>query len=158
MGLILSYLNDSTGAANYNNLAPEDCESILELTATDTDTLNYDRLTGYGRLNIDKAMKLIQKPFHKLWHFGTNSQFSFSMNKTLISTVDTIRIFEKFQRQTPLPATWFQNGKYIVKTYQITSTVNHNISNQDTIIAYRPLPISSITWPLFSNGKLLSRE
>ena len=159
VGLMMSYMNDSTNL--YRNMAPEDCEAILQLTATDTDTLGYDQVTGYGRVNIGKAMKLIQKPYHKLLHFGTNSFSAYSVSKTLLSAVDTIRTIERFERLYPTSLI-FQKRKYIVKTFQITSTVNHNISPNDTIIGYWPRPSSSITWPLFtgtgSAKKLTPRE
>ena len=43
-------------------------------------------------------------------------------------------------------------------TYQINATVNHNLSNTDTIIAYWPRPSSSDVWELFKNNKLRPRE
>ena len=100
--------------------------------------------------DIVQAMKLIQKPFHKLLHFGTKNQ-SHTISKTLFSSVDTIRTTERFQKSNT--GVWYQKGKYIVKTYQITSTVTHNLGNNDTVIAYWPRPSSSITWSLFGNGK-----
>lgn len=157
VGLMMSHLNDSANRSSYVNMAPEDCESILQLSATDTDSVGYDRLTGYGRLNVGRAMKLIQKDYHKLLHFGTNWRFSYNIVKTLISSNDTIRTTEGVERGVA-PKIWLHQGKYRVNTYEITSTVFHPISNQDTIIAYWPRSSSSMTWPLHVNKKLLPRE
>lgn len=162
VGLIMSYLYDSTNAyATYPT--PEDCEAIIQLSATDTDSLGYDRLTGYGRLNIGKAMRLIEKPTHKLWHFNTKAPFSYNVTKTLISAVDTIRTTEHWLRTNPVgPPTSFPKGKYIIKTYRINSTVFHSIPNTDTIISIWPRPSSSVTFPLITgtgtNKKLIPRE
>lgn len=162
VGLIMSYLYDSTNAyATYPT--PEDCEAIIQLSATDTDTTGYDILTGYGRLNVGKAMKLIEKPTHKLWHFNTKTPFSYAINKTLVSSVDTIRTIEGWYRKNPVGVdTYFPKAKYIVKTYQINSTVYHSIPNADTIISIWPRPSSSVTFPLFTgsgqNKKLVPRE
>lgn len=170
VGLIMSYLYDPTNAyATYPT--PEDCEAIIQYSGTDTDSLGYDQLTGFGRLNIGKAMKLIEKPYHTLWHFNTKAPFSYSINKTLYSAVDTIRTIERWSRRNANGTyTPFPKGKYIVKTYKITSTVNHNIPNTDTIVsvlggsnnAYWPRPSSSVTFPLFtgsgSNKKITPRE
>lgn len=154
--LLVSYLHDSANV--YNNMAPEDVEAILQMTATDADTAGYDQLSGHGRLNIGKAMRKVEKPYHKLWHFGTTPAFSYNINKTLYSLVDTVRTTERWQKITPNSSTWFQKGKYIVKTYKINSTIFPTIGAQDTIIAYWPRHSSSVTWPLFNNGKLLPRE
>jgi hypothetical protein len=105
-------------------------------------------------------MKLIEKPTHKLWHFGTNPMFSYTVNKALLSAVDTVRTIERWERKNP--SVWFQKGKYIVKTYRINSTVFHNIPTTDSIISIWPRPSSSITWPLYtgsgSTKKLTPRE
>ncbi|MDI1355108.1 MAG: S8 family peptidase [bacterium] len=156
VALMMSHINDSTAA--YKNMAPEDCEAIIQLSATDTDTSGWDQLTGHGRLNIGKAMKLIQKPWHTLYHFGqsTQSQSTNMVTKTLYSASNTVTLTEAVQR--PITGQWLQKGKYVVKTYEITTTVNHNIFNLDTIIAFWPRSSSSVTWPLFNNGKLTPRE
>ena len=156
VALMMSHINDSAWV--YKKMAPEDCEAILQLSAIDTDTSGWDQLTGHGRLNIGKAMKLIQKPWHTLYHFGQSpqSQSTNLVTKTLYSASNTITITEAVQR--PVTNQWLQKGKYIVKTYEITTVVNHNIFSQDTIIAYWPRSSSSVTWPLFNNGKLVPHE
>ena len=133
------------------------------MSATDTDITGPDSLTGYGRLNIGKAMRMIEKPRHKLWHFNTKAPFSYSVTKTLVSAVDTIRTKEQWSRTNPVgQPTSFPKGKYIVKTYQINSTVFHNILPADTIITYWERPSSSVTFPAITgtgqNKKLIPRE
>lgn len=157
VGLMMSHLNDSINNSSYVNMAPEDCESIIQLSATDTDSTGYDRLTGYGRLNVGKAMHLVDRRYHKLLHFGTNFRYSFNITKVLVSSNDTIRTTEGVEAIFQ-PKTWLHQGKYRVNTYEITSTVFHPISNQDTIIAYWPRSSSSMTWPLHLNKKLVPRE
>ncbi|MDP1801482.1 MAG: S8/S53 family peptidase [Bacteroidota bacterium] len=162
VGLIMSYLYDSTNAyATFPT--PEDCEEIIQMSATDTDISGPDSLTGYGRLNIGKAMRMIEKPRHKLRHFNTKAPFSYSVTKTLVNAVDTIRTTEQWKRKNPNGSyTPFSKGKYIVKTYQINSTVIHNLPNADTIIKVWPRPSSSVTFPAIigtgSNKKLMPRE
>jgi hypothetical protein len=161
VGLIMSYLYDSTNAyATFPT--PEDCEHIIQMSATDTDISGPDSLTGYGRLNIGKAMRLIEKPTHKLRHYSTKSPFSYSVSKTFVS-FDTIRTTEQWSRLNPNGShTSFQKGKYFVKTYQINSTVYHNILPADTIIDVWERSSSSVTFPAITgtgqNKKLMPRE
>ena len=150
VGLMMSYLNDTTGSNNYKNMAPEDCEAILQMTATDTDSLNYDRLTGYGRLNIGKAMKKIQKPYHALLHFGTNNNSPYTVTKVTGGVTTTVTLNERFR--LPGQQAFVTPSNYKVKPFRITSTVYHNIGSQDTIIASWPRPSSSVTWNLFSTS------
>ena len=56
----------------YENLAPEDCEEIISITADDVDDLGYDKYTGHGRLNAEKAVNFITSPSCQLRHFGTD--------------------------------------------------------------------------------------
>lgn len=163
VGLIMSYLYDSTNAyATFPT--PEDCEAIIQMSATDTDLSGPDSLTGSGRLNIGKAMRQIEKPRYKLRHFNTKAPFSYSVTKTVVSAVDTIRTTEQWSRKnpSPLPPTSFPKGKYIVKTYEINSTVFHNILPADTIVKVWERPSSSVTFPPITgtgqNKKLMPRE
>lgn len=149
VGLLMSYMNDSTDT--YKNLAPEDCEAIIQITATDTDSTGYDQLTGFGRLNIGKAMKRIQKPYNDLLHFGTNNFSSYSVSKVQVGSLLNVNVFERFQLETPPSYPTVQSGVYTVIAHKITSTVYHNISPQDTIVAYWPRPSSSVTWNLHYN-------
>lgn len=154
VGSLMSYFNDTIKGPN--NLAPEDCEWIIQLSATDVDSTNYDQLSGHGRLNAGQAMTIIQRPFYKLWHFSTASPHSYSLNRTLISSVDTVKMLEPFQH--PGINTWYHKGKYIVNTYKVTSTFNHPFSNKDTIIASWPRSSSTGTWDLLKNKIITPRQ
>jgi subtilisin family serine protease len=66
--LMLSHHNTANLAPN--NLAPEDVEWIIELTATDIGEPDYDELTGFGRLNAGAALVAISDPFCVI-HSGT---------------------------------------------------------------------------------------
>lgn len=153
VGLLMSYMNDPTGNPNYKNLAPEDCEFILQKTATDADSVGYDVFSGYGRLNAGKAMRLVEKPYRFLYHFGTNpsSGCSFTKTKTLFSNNDTVVLTERYQNQVQ---TWFKKGRYIVKTYKVSATINHNFGFvTDSTMYYWPRHSGSSVLELFSGTK-----
>ena len=155
VGLLMSYMNDTTGNANYKNLAPEDCEFIIQKSATDVDSVGYDVLTGHGRLNAGKAMRMVEKPYRALYHFGTGNS-SYSITKTLYSNSDTIKLTERYQNKASVPV-WFKKGKYVVKTYQINATVNHLLPfATDSLMYYWPRPSNSAVLELFNGNKYLS--
>lgn len=151
VGLMMTNVNDTTGADVYTNMAPEDCEAILQLSATDIDSSNYDQVSGHGRLNVGKALRLLEKPYYELHHFGTNFRFSYSVNKIALSGIDTIKTIERFHPYGTLSGIYRQVGQYKVKTFKITSTVYHNLASKDTIKAYWPRPSSSVTWNKWEN-------
>lgn len=153
VGLLMSYMNDPTGSSTYKNLAPEDCEFIIQKTATDVDSVGYDVLSGFGRLNAGKAMRLVEKPYRFLYHFGTDplSGCTFSKSKTLYSNSDTIILTERFQNAA---GAWFKKGRYIVKTYKINATVNHNFGfATDSTMYYWPRHSGSNVLELFTGVK-----
>lgn len=154
--LMMSYINDATGSYTYSNMSPEDCEEILQRSATNTDTLGYDVLTGWGRLNAGKAMRMIERPFNNLQHFGTLNT-SHNNTITLYSSNDTVLITERC-RQLIFPKSYLKKGTYILKTYKVESTVYHSIPNSDTIVAYWPRPSSSEVWEKVINKKLRPHE
>ncbi len=144
VGLMLSYMNDSTNL--YNNLAPEDCDFILQRSATDVGQAGYDTLTGYGRLNAGAALRMIERPYRILYHFGTNYRFPYTLNKSLYSNSDTIQLTEKYV--TPDEVV-HNPGKYIVKTFQIDATISHpGLYITDSLIYYWPRPSSSFVYDL----------
>lgn len=153
VGLLMSYLNDSS--ANYKNLAPEDCEFILQRSATDVGPVGYDSLNGYGRLNAGKALRLVENPVRLLYHYGTNGITPYTISKTVYSNVDTIRLTEKYENYS-FPKVTFQKGKYIVKTWQINATVNHSATQPtDSLMYYWPRHSSSYVYALPTPQKKL---
>lgn len=152
--LLLSYLNDSF--ASYRNLAPEDVEHILEMSATDTDTVGYDILTGYGRLNAGSALELVKKSNRKLLHYSTDSNTN-SKVKTLLISNKRISIGERYQNAESTPV-WFKPGEYNVDVYKIDVNVNHTFGSKYVIMAKWPRHSSSDLLPLFVGKKLVPRE
>jgi hypothetical protein len=158
VALLMSYLNNPNGLSDYNNLAPEDCEQIIQRSARSMPNgapLPNDSV-GYGRLDAGKALRMVEKSCNTLHHFGTK-YFSNSIYKTLYSLSDTITFTERCANKNT-PPNYLPKGKYILKTFQIQATVNHNLASTDTIVAYWPRPSSSEVWELFRNKKLRPRE
>jgi uncharacterized delta-60 repeat protein len=148
-GLLMSYLNRTT--ASYANLSPEDVESILQKTATDVGPRGVDSTTGFGRLNIGEALRNVRRPFWRVDHFGTTNN-SRSFKITPYSSRDTINLEERYRNESGL---WFQKGKYIVKTFKVEATVNHNLPTTDNIFSYWARPSSSDVLQLFDRNKNL---
>lgn len=77
--LMLEYWNDN--AATYSDadvLYPEDIEWLLEQSATDLTfnedndaVVGYDEETGWGQLDAAKALDLIKKENHRIFHYAT---------------------------------------------------------------------------------------
>jgi len=147
VGLAMSYMNNPSSRNHYSNLAPEDCEFILNKSATDLLTAGYDSLTGWGRLNIGKAMRLIEKPFRTLYHFGTNSRFPYTLNKQVYRSVDTVKLTEKYE--TPITKVVYNPGKYVVKTFKIDAIISHSgLYSTDSLMFYWPRHSSSFVYDL----------
>lgn len=159
VALLMSYYNDSTTTFNYNNLAPEDCEQIIQRSASPMANAVPlpNQYCGYGRLNAGKALRLIEKPCNKISHFGTSHSVPYQISKTVYSSADTIVFTERCQDLSS-PSNYLPKGKYIVKTYQIDATITHSIPSTDTIKAYWPRPSGSDVWELFKNKKLRPRQ
>lgn len=154
ISLMLSYFNTST--PSYTNLSPEDCEHVIQLSATDVNTSGYDSLTGWGRLNAGKALNLIKKPYNSLIHKGTNGLSTYTRTKNIVSLNDTITLIERFKNKANI---WFKPGKYRVNTFSISANIGHYIQANDTIIGYWERGSSSNIFPLFDSSKtLIPRE
>jgi subtilisin family serine protease len=153
VGLLMSYLNSPIPA--YQNLAPEDCENIVQLSATDVGTLNEDIYTGWGRLNAGKAMRLVEQPWNGVKHFGTNSFSAHTKSISLFATNDTIKLIEQYQSDSN---NWFAKGKYVINTYKANATVAHAIGATDTIISSWPRPSSSTVLEGIVGDSLLPRQ
>lgn len=87
--LIISHLNSE----NINgNVAPEDVENILQLSADDIDvapaSVGEDAATGFGRINATNALELIKLPHRQLKHLPytatTSSRSSTELTSGLI--------------------------------------------------------------------------
>jgi hypothetical protein len=145
--LMLSYL-DST-AANYNNLAPEDVEYILQKTATwITPGGAYSDSTGYGRLNAGAAMQLIEKPYHHLYHFGSDN-FSNTKSHSLYSTNDSIYLTEPWPTYD---STLYSATRYSCDVWKVSATVNHTLASTDSIVYDWQRNSSSTPFDLYASG------
>jgi len=150
VALLMGYMNDSTD--NYKNLSPEDCEEIIQRSAIQNFSVIPNLYTGYGRLNAGAAMRMVEKPYRKLYHFGTNTLTPYTITKTVYSSSNTVRLTENYNSNiVNFPD--IPKGKYIMKTFEINATVNHGaIAVLDSMQYYWPRPSSSFVFPLFSSA------
>ena len=165
VGLLMSYMNDTL--PNYKNLAPEDCEHIIELSATDNNIWwnnntsswygywGYDSLSGWGKLNAGKALQLVEKPHNTLYHFGTNVNSTAVHFKSFVTNGmnDTIYLTEPYENSA---GTWFPKGYYKVNRYQLTDVMNYNLNANDTIVSYWARPSGSTTLANWDANKRLT--
>ncbi len=152
--LLMSYLDTdpASGLSNFNNLAPEDVEYILQMTATDNNYPGLDTLSGYGLVNAGEALKQVEKGKHYLEHFDSET---FVSNETLtaLSTGDTITIEERFEN---VAGTWFLPGAYVVNTFKVEEEVFHNLPILDSIVAAWPRHSGKTNvFPLFDANNVL---
>ena len=144
--LMVSYL-DST-VANYNNLAPEDVDFIFHKTATRiTPGGAYSDSTGYGRLNAGAALQLIEKPYHHLYHFGSDN-FTNTKSHSLYSTNDSIFLSE------PWPSTdsaLYGAVRLSCDVWKVSATVNHTLASSDSIVYDWPRNSSSTPFDLYNS-------
>lgn len=154
IALLMSYLNDSI--PSYANLAPEDAEKILELTAINYADLGlYSDSVGWGKLDAGKAMRLVEKPWNTVHHFGTNNQFQHQVSYQLESSNTPFYLKEQVQNYEGL---WFDKGNYLANVWAVKSKVYHSINPIDTIVSYWPRPSSSTVLEPIINDSLLPRE
>lgn len=152
VALLMGYLNDSISL--YQNLAPEDCEQILELSATAVYS-GYTDLIGWGRLNAGKALRLVEKPWNTVHHFGTNALSTYSKASSLVSQNELITLTEHFQNED---GQWFNPGQYRVDQYAITANVSHTLNTNDSIIAAWTRPSSSTVLQAIINDSITPHE
>jgi hypothetical protein len=153
VALLTGYLNDSI--PSYNNLAPEDCERLIELSATDVNDVGYDNLSGWGRLNAGKALRLVEKPWNTVHHFGTNVLSSHSKISNLTSPNQVITLTEHYQNKD---GQWFNPGQYRVDQYEITTNVSHTLNINDSIVAAWSRPSSSSVLQMINNDSITPHE
>lgn len=144
--LLMSYVNPedpSIKNRHHLNLAPEDIEYILQMTATPTDPAGFNIYTGYGRVNAGAALQAIDSSHRKIKHFSTKVTGELNRTVTQISQNDTIVLDVSYKNDDDKR---FARGTYVVKTYEISTTVQHNLSQSDSIVAY---------WPLHNTSEVL---
>ena len=157
VNLLQSYLNDTMPA--YKNLAPEDCEHILEMTAVQNDTNvnaeGYSESTGRGIIDAGAAMRRVELTYNSVLHFGTNQFSPHSTSLTQVGTMQNVFIKENVQNVNNV---WFLKGEYLMNIYRVDAIVNHQLGLHDTIVDIWPRPSASSVFGPILNDSLLPRE
>ena len=116
--LMLSHVNSPSSSPE--NLAPEDIETIIQMTAKDSDllpsTIGYDERAGWGLLDISAAMALIRKPKYRIIHVPEEGG-TVSKTSTLVNSSVQVSIEE--------PVGTLQPGDYIAEQHEFTLTYDH---------------------------------
>jgi hypothetical protein len=155
-GLMMSYINDTIDA--YNNLSPEDCERIIELSAVNYQTPGgYNDSVGWGKLDAGRAMSFIEKPWSKVNHFGTNELSNYTKSYTLEHSNLVISLRERYRNEE---GTWFNKGSHRVRAYRVEATIEHELPENHRVWEYWPRPSSSTVLEKinYENSTLLPRE
>jgi hypothetical protein len=155
VGLMMSYWN--APSPQYQNLAPEDCESIIQLSAKDDACISgYDQFIGHGLLDAGKALQLIEKPYNAVNHFGTNFLSTFTRTQSQVATGITVNLVEDYENDASVS---FVAGSYKVNKYKIDATVNHVLNSNDNIVSFWARPSSStVLEDVQTSGDLLPRQ
>lgn len=152
--LLQSYLNDTVPV--YENLAPEDCENLIEITAVNKNFPGqYTDTVGWGLINAAKALRRVEKPWNAVLHFGTNQYSPHDYSFSQVGNMQTVYIKENVQN---FNNTWFLKGDYQVNVFKVEATVNHQLGSTDTIVNYWARPSSSNVFEPIYNDSLLPRE
>lgn len=142
--LLLSNFNQST--ASINNLAPEDVEVLLQLTADDIfappATNGYDLRTGFGKLNISSALQLIEKPVYDVKHFSTKTHPT-TFTTTIHPGSGSVELLRKYVNSNNQA---FAKGTYAADVYKITAVVNTNLPSNNISLNHWARPSSSTTF------------
>lgn len=144
-GLIMSNYNDNTGAPNYDNLAPEDIEEILQRSATDktrgvlgTENLvGPDQFSGYGLVNADEALKISYYPKYKFQHFDNTHNSSVQTTTELLGADESIHFDNEHNGLSA--------GTYYADWYRRTDVYTFNLAgSNDQMIAGWPRHSSTV--------------
>ena len=136
VALMMSYYN------GFNYLAPEDCEQIIQMSATDIGGVGHDDSTGYGRLNAGKALAQIDTNIFSIRHIKSDLYPTIEtiVQITPSTSFDTIILSEPYKNEESI---WFQPKKYLVKKQKITHQIFHNIPLDTFVKAFWARPSSS---------------
>lgn len=136
VALMMSYRNNPI--PNWNNMVHEDCEAILQRTATDLqqsfpyqERVGYDTTTGHGRINIMRAMREINKNYYRFRHI--TESIGCTSSSRAVQTIST-----------NVNLNWsaigsFPTGTASTNVYELTSTINYSLLPTETIIDAWPL-------------------
>lgn len=131
VALMMSYKNSSN--PSWHNIVHEDCEAILKRTATDlisttyTESVGYDAVSGYGRINADSALSALE-PQYKFRHIDLNH---FSTSASTATSQIATNVIRYWPGSSVFPA-----GNYSVDVIEYTVSYNYNFSSETFIDAW----------------------
>ncbi len=141
--LMMSYLNNPNMPDAFINLAPEDVEAILQLSATDKGVAGYDDYAGWGLLNAGQAMNIIEKPKYKIQHIQTFNNASTTITPSLYQSQTPIILTKNYQGVAA--------GQYYADIYQSLFTLDYTLSSPtDQILHMWSRSSSSQGWSLLN--------
>ena len=131
--LMMSYINSPL--PSWDNLAGEDCEYILQRTATDittgtySETVGYDEATGWGRVNVNRAISKLKKGFYTVKHADLN-HFATGVKSSTPIAVNVPRNWPQLQG--------VPQGTHNTIVYEQTTTLNFSLSPTQSLVAVWP--------------------
>ena len=152
-GLMMSYFNHNV--PHWDNLLHEDCENILKRTCTDLaatssysrEAVGYDKYTGYGRINLNAAIKAINNQHYRFRHLALNHGATISTFPTLLHSSVSV----KWPAYNNLAA-----GVYSTNVYKITTTLTYSLNATETIIDSWPMYKECFGWSSDTASILIS--
>ncbi len=145
VALMLSFYN-VPDCYSYDNLAPEDVEHILEITATDKGqtyaappmaNVGYDKWTGHGLVNAFGALKGLEKPKYRVFH--SSDSMIINQNVQQIGTAELVCLSTQYTSYGPLSQSLgIPQGNYLADVYEVSTTYGHSVwtsSPTDTILS-----------------------
>lgn len=139
--LMMSYWNYTY--PDWHNLTHEDCEHIVSRTCTDltltptySQTVGWDEVSGWGRINVYQAVKAIDQNYYRLRHLNYNHNGNFSTNGVLLYTA---------------PITWpnyedVAAGVYNTQVYEVTTQLGYTLAPTEQVIDSWPLYKECYGW------------
>lgn len=104
-------------------LFPEDIEQMLQNEASKIDSIEYDTINGYGRLNAGQVLEAIKWPEHYLHSWSQENSFSIS---ALVASGVTRYLARSFDG---IPKGW-----YFMDIYQVDFNVPCDIPPSATVL------------------------
>lgn len=136
VALMMSYRNNPL--PNWNNMVHEDCEQILQRTAKDLtvaipyqEAVGYDTTTGYGRIDIMRAIRAVDKDYYRFRHI-TESVGSTSSTRAVNTISNNVVMMWNGLSSFP-------TGTALTNVYELTSVLNYSLLPTESIVAAWPL-------------------
>jgi subtilisin family serine protease len=123
--LMLSKHNLFNDEADYpNNIAPDDVETILKLTATDIELygIGPDNISGYGILNAGQAVLQVSLPYYYVQHNGVLQNHNYTLDASDIN----ITIENSLCGESP--------GAYVADRYVVNQSYSNSLPLEYTLV------------------------